>query len=124
MKIQLDEKGYVIGYAMIGSLGEDETEISDEHVDDTFFDNVNAYRYTDGKLILDEDKLELIKKKNTAEEEYSYLLVQISKFLDLKAVYDEDISILGESEIDIAAEREKIKPLYKKKKEIEGLLNA
>ena len=55
MFIKLDENNYIQGYAIIGGLeGAIEVDLDEADIP---FPHYDAYRYIDGKIILDEDKL-------------------------------------------------------------------
>ena len=55
MFIKLDENNYIQGYAIIGGLeGAIEVDLDEADIP---FPHYEAYRYIDGKIILDEDKL-------------------------------------------------------------------
>lgn len=55
MFLKLDENNYIQGYAIIGGI-EDAIEV-DLDEEDIPFPHYEAYQYIDGKIILDEDKL-------------------------------------------------------------------
>lgn len=63
MFLKLDENNYIEGYAIIGGLeGAIEVDLSEE---DILFPHYEAYRYIDGEIILDENKLnEIINAEN------------------------------------------------------------
>lgn len=63
MLLKLDENSYIEGYAVVGGL-EDAIEV-DLTEEDIPFPYYKAYQYIDGKIILDEDKLnEIIEMEN------------------------------------------------------------
>ena len=63
MFLKLDENQYIQGYAVIGNL-EDAIEV-DLDESDIPFPHYNAYKYIDGQIILDEDRLnEIIEVEN------------------------------------------------------------
>ena len=55
MFLKLDENNYIEGYAIIGGL-EDAIEV-ELGESDIPFPHYEAYQYIDGKIVLDEDKL-------------------------------------------------------------------
>ena len=63
MFLKLDENNYIEGYAIIGGLeGAIEIDLNEEDIP---FPHYEAYKYIDGKIILDENKLnELIEAEN------------------------------------------------------------
>jgi hypothetical protein len=63
MFLKLDENNYIEGYAIIGGLeGAIEVDLTEEDIP---FPHYEAYQYIDGKIILDEDKLnEIIETEN------------------------------------------------------------
>lgn len=63
MFLKLDENNYIEGYAVIGGLeGAIEVDLEEEDIHCPYYE---AYRYIDGQLILDENKLnELIEAAN------------------------------------------------------------
>ena len=55
MFLKLDENNYIEGYAIIGGLeGAIEVDLTEEDIP---FPHYEAYRYIDGEIILDENKL-------------------------------------------------------------------
>ena len=58
MFLKLDENNYIEGYAIIGGL-ESAIEVN-LNEEDIPFPHCEAYQYIDGKIILDEDKLNKI----------------------------------------------------------------
>ena len=55
MFLKLDENNYIEGYAVIGGLeGAIEVDLDETEIP---FPHYEAYQYIDGKIILDEDKL-------------------------------------------------------------------
>ena len=64
MFIKLDENNYIQGYAIIGGLeGAIEVDLDEADIPYPYYE---AYRYIDGQIILDEDKLnELIEAENS-----------------------------------------------------------
>ena len=63
MFLKLDKDNYIEGYAVIGGLENSiEVNLSEEDIP---FPHYEAYRYIDGKIILDENKLnEIIEAEN------------------------------------------------------------
>ena len=63
MLLKLDENNYIEGYAIIGGLdGAIEVDLDETEIP---FPHYEAYQYIDGKIILDEDKLnEIIEAEN------------------------------------------------------------
>lgn len=63
MFLKLDENNYLEGYAIIGGLeGAIEVDLNEEDIP---FSHYEAYQYINGKIILDEDKLnEIIEAEN------------------------------------------------------------
>lgn len=63
MFLKLNENNYIEGYAVIGSIeGAIEVELDEADIP---FPHYEAYQYIDGKIILDEDKLnEIIEMEN------------------------------------------------------------
>ena len=63
MFLKLDENNYIEGYAIIGGLeGAIEVDLNETDIP---FPHYEAYQYIDGKIILDEDKLnEIIEAEN------------------------------------------------------------
>lgn len=58
MFLKLDDNNYIEGYAIIGGLeGAIEVDLAEEDIP---FPHYEAYRYIDGKIVLDEDKLNKI----------------------------------------------------------------
>ena len=58
MFLKLDENNYIEGYAIIGGLeGAIEVDLDEADIP---FPHYEAYQYIDGKIILDEDKLNKI----------------------------------------------------------------
>lgn len=63
MFLKLDENNYIEGYAIIGGLeGAIEVDLDETEIP---FPHYEAYQYIDGKIILDENKLnEIIEAEN------------------------------------------------------------
>jgi hypothetical protein len=63
MLLKLDENNYIEGYAVIGGLeGAIEVDLSEEDIPFPYY---KAYKYINGEIILDEDRLnELIEAEN------------------------------------------------------------
>lgn len=63
MFLKLDDNNYIEGYAVIGGLeGAIEVDLDETDIP---FPHYEAYQYIDGKIILDENKLnEIIEKEN------------------------------------------------------------
>ena len=63
MFLKLDENQYIQGYAIVGSLeGAIEVDLDESDIP---FPHYNAYKYIDGQIILDEDRLnEIIEAEN------------------------------------------------------------
>lgn len=63
MFLKLDENNYIEGYAVIGGLeGAIEVDLDETEIP---FPHYEAYKYIDGQLILDENKLnEIIEAEN------------------------------------------------------------
>ena len=63
MFLKLDENNYIEGYAVIGGLeGAIEVDLDEAEIP---FPHYAAYQYIDGKIVLDEEKLnELIEAEN------------------------------------------------------------
>lgn len=65
MFLKLDENNYIQGYAIIGGIeGAIEVDLDEADIP---FPHYEAYRYIDGEIILDEDKLnEITEVENNA----------------------------------------------------------
>lgn len=79
MFLKLNENNYIEGYAVIGGLeGAIEVDLDETDIP---FPHYEAYRYIDGQIVLDEDKLnELIEReKNQPLSETDELKQRIAK---------------------------------------------
>ncbi len=67
MKIVIDKDGYVISYAIFGDLL-NSIEVEAPADSFSFGKNFQAYKYSDGKLVLDEQKLQNLAYDEKIEE--------------------------------------------------------
>lgn len=87
MKIQIDENGYIVGYATIGGV----TDGIDVDYDETIFEHrFEFYRYYNGEIIFDEDKYNLFMENEEKQKNIDELQVQINEIEEWLKDYDSE----------------------------------
>lgn len=85
MKIQIDENGYIVGYATIGGV----TDGIDVDYDETVFKyGFEFYRYDNGEIVFDEDKYNTYNENENKKEELIRLEEQVNELNSFLTDYD------------------------------------
>lgn len=87
MKIQINENGYIMGYATVGGISDG----VDVECDETFFEyGFNFYKYENGKIIFDENKYNEYLKNEEKKKEISDKENQINELQSWLENYDKE----------------------------------